>query len=160
MLIEDFKDGEVSGWRYFSDQVMGGVSEGNAVFVNENSETFARLQGDVSTANNGGFIQIRRDFRAGEIGDAAGLSLRVKGNDTAYYLHLRTAASRRPWQYFAATFEVTSDWQDIQLPWTDFEANGRGLSGPLDPNDILSIGIVANGRDHRAQLDLAKISAF
>ena len=46
-------------WSYFADTVMGGVSEGSAKFVNNGSVEAIRLTGQVSTANNGGFIQVR-----------------------------------------------------------------------------------------------------
>ena len=59
MLIEDFNDDARERWRYTSDRVMGGVSEGGAGLGREGDTTFAQLRGTVSTANNGGFIQIR-----------------------------------------------------------------------------------------------------
>jgi len=62
MLIDDFSDGAENRWRYTSDQVMGGVSEGGASLGAEDGITFAQLRGMVSTANNGGFIQIRQDL--------------------------------------------------------------------------------------------------
>ncbi|MEM7733257.1 MAG: CIA30 family protein, partial [Pseudomonadota bacterium] len=60
MMIEDFSDGQAQGWRYVSDRVMGGVSDGNMLMMQQDGETFSRLAGTVSTANNGGFIQFRR----------------------------------------------------------------------------------------------------
>ena len=45
-----------SRWDYFSDQVMGGVSSGSASFEQDGGQSILRLTGDVSTANNGGFI--------------------------------------------------------------------------------------------------------
>ena len=49
-------------WQYISDQTMGGVSNGQAVLDKDGDMIFARLTGNVSTANNGGFIQIRTNF--------------------------------------------------------------------------------------------------
>ena len=49
----------VKNWKYVSDQVMGGVSEGNVSLEQDGDMVFARLTGDVSTRNNGGFIQLR-----------------------------------------------------------------------------------------------------
>ena len=46
-------------WEYISDQVMGGVSVGKVEILNDN-KLFLRLSGDVSTKNNGGFIQVRK----------------------------------------------------------------------------------------------------
>ena len=40
-------------------RVMGGVSTGGASLEKDGDVTFARLTGNVSTRNNGGFIQLR-----------------------------------------------------------------------------------------------------
>ena len=45
-------------WSYLADTVMGGVSEGSAEFGNSGLDKTIRLTGEVSTANNGGFIQV------------------------------------------------------------------------------------------------------
>ena len=50
---------QTSEWSYQADTVMGGVSDGSAEFKGNGSEKFIRLIGEVSTANNGGFIQVR-----------------------------------------------------------------------------------------------------
>jgi len=46
-------------WQYVSDRVMGGVSDGQVSLEQDGDIYFARLTGNVSTANNGGFIQLR-----------------------------------------------------------------------------------------------------
>ena len=46
-------------WKFQSDQVMGGVSQGDASLVQDGDMFFFRLTGDVSTRNNGGFVQFR-----------------------------------------------------------------------------------------------------
>ena len=51
----------VKNWKYISDQVMGGVSEGTVSLEQDGDMVFARLTGDVSTKNNGGFIKINWD---------------------------------------------------------------------------------------------------
>ena len=157
MVLEDFQDG-AEGWRYFSDQVMGGVSEGQAALGSEDDVVFATLTGDVSTANNGGFVQIRRDLPGGLAPDSTALTLRVRGNGEPYYVHLRTTESRRPWQYFATTFPTTDDWVEVTLPWSAFVPSGRGFGGTLAPRDVRSVGIVAYGRDHEARVDVAQIT--
>ena len=157
MVLEDFQDG-ADGWRYFSDQVMGGVSEGQAALGSDGDIAFTSLTGNVSTANNGGFVQVRRDLPSGLETDKTGLTLNVRGNGETYYIHLRTVDSRRPWQYFAATFPTTADWTDVSLRWADFMPMGRGFDGQLAPQDIRSIGIVAYGKDHTADVSVSAIS--
>lgn len=157
MLIDDFSAGAESRWRFISDRVMGGVSDGTTSLDTQDGITFARLRGTVSTANNGGFIQIRQDLQTSLPAQATGIALKVRGNGAAYYIHLRPAVSRRPWQYYQAAFETTVEWQEITLPWSAFKARG-GLGPQFVPTDINSVGIVAYGADYEAVLDIAWIA--
>ena len=63
-------------WRFVTDGVMGGVSKGGLRFGRDPDGTaFARMTGDVSTANNGGFIQFRAGISFARLADGgAGLS--------------------------------------------------------------------------------------
>ena len=56
-MIIDNLDDKRANWSAISDNVMGGISEVNFYEVEEGEEKFYRLEGTVSTANNGGFIQ-------------------------------------------------------------------------------------------------------
>ena len=49
-------------WKFISDQVMGGVSSGEVSYSKLNNQNQAYISGNVSTKNNGGFIQIRRSL--------------------------------------------------------------------------------------------------
>lgn len=159
MILEDFTDGEASGWSYVSDRVMGGVSNGDAQFLSEGDTTFARLAGEVSTANNGGFIQIRRPLSEPLPAGSTGLTLTLRGNGEHYYIHLRPQGSRRPWHYFAASFEAPEGWSEVTLNWSDFKAQG-GLSADFDPTQITSMGIVAYGADYEAELDVKLVEVI
>lgn len=156
MLIEDFTDGEATGWSYVSDRVMGGVSDGGAAFLKDGDTTFARLSGQVSTANNGGFIQIRHQLTEPVPDTSTGLSLTLRGNRERYFVHLRPNTSRRPWQYYAASFEAPADWSTITLSWSDFTPQG-GLPEDFEPTQITSLGLVAYGANFTAELDVKRI---
>jgi len=153
MLIDDFSTPAESRWRFASDRVMGGISDGQAGLGVENGISFAQLRGTVSTANNGGFIQIRQDLASPLPTDASGIKLRMRGNGATYYIHLRPKASRRPWQYYQAAFESSESWQEVTLSWSAFQPQG-GLTARFSPEDILSLGIVAYGADYEANLDI------
>ncbi len=159
MLIDDFSNDAADRWRYTSDRVMGGVSDGRAALASEGEISFAQLRGTVSTANNGGFIQIRHDLTTPLPSDSTGIRLRARGNGATYYIHVRPTSSRRPWQFFQASFPTTPDWAEITLQWSDFSAQG-GLRGVLAPADIQSIGIVAYGADYEASLDVDWIASW
>ena len=87
-------------WHFISDRVMGGVSDGQLTLEQDGEIFFARLTGNVSTKNNGGFIQ----FRAGilqKLDDSfRGIKLKVCGNNQNYFIHIRTSGSVLPWQYY------------------------------------------------------------
>ena len=160
LVMDKFDADPKSRWSYVSDQVMGGVSEGSAEYLNQDGDSFARLTGRVSTENSGGFIQIRRAVAKGSVDDALGVYLRVRGNSQGYYVHLRTSGTVLPWQYYQAGFQVTEDWQTIRLPLTDFERSGSWLAAAVNPKSIRSIGVLAYGRDHQAEIDIAEIGFY
>ena len=151
-------------WRYVSDGVMGGVSRGSLSFGDDHGVGFARLTGDVSTANNGGFIQLRAGITFRSLDDdgasLTGIRVRARGNGETYFIHLRTTDNRRPWHYYAATFTAGADWQDTALDFDSFRHSAGMTPQHPQPQDIVSIGIVAYGRDHRADLSVAEISFY
>ena len=139
-------------WRYAADTVMGGISTGRGWV----EDGVLRLQGTVSTANNGGFIQIRTDLPDGLSGDT--VQLRVRGNGERYFIHLRSIHSTRPWLSYRAGFETTGDWTDITLPLNAFTPSRDSLPAQIQREDVRSIGVVAFGRDHEADVRVSHIA--
>ena len=138
MILEDFTDGDAAGWSYVSDRVMGGVSDGGAAFMQEGDTTFARLAGEVSTANNGGFIQFRTKLENHPADKSfSGVRIRVRGNDNQYSIHIRTKYLLLPWQYYESTFNATNQWTTIELPFSSFNKSNRLNFG----KDIASQGL-------------------
>ena len=147
-------------WRFVTDGVMGGVSRGSLSFETSDDVDFARLTGDVSTANNGGFIQLRTRLPSGAGKDVSGVYLRARGNSQKYFIHLRTRGTMLPWQYYQAEFDVSEDWQIFRLPLTGFKPSGSWLGKSPSPRSIRSLGIVAYGRDHKAIIDVDEIGFY
>ena len=160
MLLDDFQPPLTSEWVYLADTVMGGRSQGDGALLNEDGLAFARLTGNVTTANNGGFIQIRRNLPDLSDVPAQGIRLIVRGNDQPYFIHLRTGQSIRPWAYYAQSFDAPSQWQEVRLPFADFEPSARFMSRSIDVGDLKTLGIVAYGRDHVALLDVAEVGLY
>lgn len=133
---------------------MGGVSEGRMVFLTEGDVTFARLEGKVSTANNGGFIQMRTRLEAPPAASVRGIRLIVRGNGETYFVHLRNRGIVLPWQYYQAAFPTSGDWQEVRIPLTAFKPSGRLLRATPRVTDIRSVAVVAFGRDHATRVDL------
>lgn len=158
--IDDFSINPESRWQYLSDQVMGGVSSGGVEYRHLDTHSLAILDGQVSTENNGGFIQIRSKVSKAQVVDASGVYLRARGNNQQYYIHLRTTGTMLPWQYYQANFDVTEDWQEFKLPLEQFSRSGNWLSKRVNPRTIRSIGIVAFGRDHQAKIEIDEIGFY
>ena len=88
MILDDFNSNTHSQWSYVSDQVMGGVSQGGLVFESNQFETYAQLSGQVSTLNNGGFIQFRTNVTEILKSSYKGIYAKVKGNNQKYFIKM------------------------------------------------------------------------
>jgi hypothetical protein len=149
-----------ASWTYVSDQVMGGVSSGSARIETADGASHLRLTGQVSTANRGGFIQARITLDSPPPDGATGMLIRTRGNGEGYFIHLRTDGTLLPWQYYQAPFATTPDWAEVRLPFDAFNPSGALLRDTLRPASIRSIGIVAYGRDHSADVSVAEIGFY
>jgi hypothetical protein len=155
-----FTPGAEADWRFFTDQVMGGVSTGSVTIVSEDGMRFARMTGSVSTENNGGFIQMRADLAEAAPPEAQGVRLIVRGNSQRYFVHLRTRGTRLPWQYYQAGFDVEPDWTEIRLPFEAFAPSGALLTRVPRADRLSSVAVVAYGRDHAAGIDVAEVGFY
>lgn len=152
-VIEDFSGAPQSRWEFFSDQVMGGVSDGAAKVTNAG----LHLTGTVSTDNNGGFIQAR--LKPVTLApETQSITLEVKGNGAAYYVHLRTRGTMLPWRFYQAGFATDGTWQEVTLPLTAFTGEG-GKRGALKAKDVMSLALVAYGANYEADIKLRRVSA-
>jgi len=150
-------------WQYASDRVMGGVSDGQVTLEQDGETYYARLTGNVSTANNGGFIQFRSGVSFAnsekEGKNLQGVRLNVRGNGETYYIHIRTNESWSPSDYYAITFIANEEWQMIDLPFNKFERKWSKDSA-LDPKKIRRFGIVAYGKDFIADVSVSTIEFY
>lgn len=151
-VFEDFNPPR-HDWAYVADGVMGGVSQGQAVV----QDGAVRLTGMVSTDNNGGFIQVRTRFGGGWPVDARAIRLRVRGNGERYYVFLRTADAARPWHSYRASFDTSKDWEEVTLALAEFTAARPEMPQSFTPDQVVSLGLVAYGRDHSADLFVDRI---
>jgi hypothetical protein len=154
-----FKDNfqESNQWNYVADTVMGGISTGSVEFKTIEGKAVAVLTGNVTTENNGGFIQIRRDLRRVNLDNANSIKLIAKGNNQKYFVFLRTTGTKLPWQYYQSQFTVNENFNEFILPIDEFKKSGMLMSSKIDPKKITSIGIVAFGRDHYANISIKEL---
>ena len=112
MIFEDFsKNGEESKWEFISDQVMGGISSGSFNILKEKNISFLRMKGNVSLENNGGFIQVRKKVFQSIEGNIKAIKLITRGNQSDYFIHIRTKFTILPWQYYQLKFKVSNKWE-------------------------------------------------
>lgn len=152
-----------SSWRFIGDDVMGGLSTGSISFEKDKiGNTLGCLKGLVSTANNGGFIQMRREIDKADrkkIKDASAIILEASGNNDEYFVHLRTKGMLMPWTYYYAPFVATKDSRELIFPLSKFKRSGRFLGREFPRGaEIKSLGIVAYGKDYEAELCVNKVS--
>ena len=164
LVLDDFSadtDTTTRRWSMFTDQVMGGVSEGSAALEMILGRRALRLRGRVSLERNGGFVQVARPLGNGPASplDArqyAGLAITVCGRPGPYFIHLRTPDARAPWQYYAAALPVKTTWTDVLLRWADFTP--ESLQRALDVSRLQRLGVVAAKEAFAADIAIAKIA--
>lgn len=162
-VLEDFSQSprpDVGSWRMFTDRVMGGVSDGAQAVTEVSGRPALRLTGSVSLANNGGFVQSAFTPRRAIDGRSyAGLRLAVKGNgEDGYYVFLRTRATFMPWSFYSAPIPATTEWTDVEIPWSSFKRNSVWVD--LNPGQIRQIGIVAYAREMQADIAVALMALY
>ena len=150
-------------WQYVSDQVMGGVSVGKVTLEQDGEMYYARLTGNVSTANNGGVIQLRTGISFAnsekEGKNLQGVRLNVRGNGETYDIHIITNDRAYYGDYYSATFQADSDWKMIDLPFNTFERK-RYNTSKLDAKNIRSFAIAAYGRNFTSDVSVSTIEFY
>ena len=57
-------------------------------------------------------------------------------------------------------FFASENWEDIVLPFKNFSRSSRWLNRILEPSMVRSLGIVAYGRDHQADIQVSKVEGY
>ena len=163
LRLDDFDAGPAAmarRWSVFSEREMGGVSIANGTMATVHGHRALHLTGSVSLEQNGGFIQA-----ACSLGDPPGsgvnargfrgIALSVCGTSGSYFVHLRTADTRAPWQYYGAPVPVSGEWTRVDLDWGAFTP--ASIGAPLDVSRIVRIGIVAAKTAFQADVALSEL---
>lgn len=158
--METFENAPEARWQFFTDGVMGGVSSGRMTFAEDNGASYARMTGEVSTANNGGFIQMRSEALGTPPPGSTGVRLVVRGRDGPYFVHIRTSGTRLPWQFYQAGFDVAETWAEVRVPFEVFRPRGGFLRSELRAETVRSLAIAAYGRDHSADIAVREIDFY
>lgn len=148
-----------TNWEYVADRVMGGVSRGRMVAQDVAGRRAARLTGQVSLDNEGGFIQMAFDVLPGggllDASDFSAIELDAYGNGEIYDLRLRTDQLRRPWQSFRASFKAAPQWITHRIPFAAFQSHRTDAT--LDPGRLRRVGVLAIGREFAADVAVSAV---
>ncbi len=146
-------------WRIVTDRVMGGISQASMSIGEHAGRQALCLRGDVSLANNGGFVQANLPLSVRGSFDAhpfQGITFFARGNGEQYNIHLKTADTLAPWQSYRASFTADAQWRRVTLDFTDFKPHR--LTAPLDVRRLSKIGVVAIGRAFAAEVCIAELT--
>ena len=158
MTIDNLDDIRAD-WDIFSDRVMGGISEVYFYEMEEGGKSFYRLEGNVSTANNGGFIQSVAKIK--DIDEEyKGIRITVRGSEDKYYVWIRTPACRFPWDRYLVSFTPSKNWSTIEVPFSDFQKSNFYMRKKMNISRIKTVALAAYGKDFNAQLDIANIEFY
>ena len=170
-----FTQDNVKNWKFFSDQVMGGISEGQVSLEQDGGMLFTRLTGNVRTDNNGGFIQLRtstsmsnKPLMFKSIHNSKkdgkklqGIRLKVKGNGEKYHIFIQTTIFYRlPTSYKIATFDTSPNWETVEIPFNKFKKLKDNIDSNISAKDIKTFGIVAYGRDFKSDLSVSSVEFY
>lgn len=148
-------------WRAVSDTVMGGISTAKLGITSWQGKDCLHLSGNVSLANNGGFVQARLDLSMAGVLDASayrGIEIEVWGNGETYNFHLRSNDTHMVWQSYRTRFQALACWQKIQLPFDQFIPHR--LDTPLNIRQLRRVGVVAIGKPMQADIYIANLHFY
>jgi Complex I intermediate-associated protein 30 (CIA30). len=142
-------------WQFFTDGVMGGRSTGNVKIEKIKDELCYRMTGNVTTENNGGFIQMRVKIDPPiTSNNFVGVYIRALGNNFKYSIHIRTPYTTFPWQYYHSKFQVDDKWAEKFLPFSNFNKSNFYQPKQLNYQKIKTIGIVAGFKNFEADISV------
>ena len=165
MILDELNNPKLTNqsqkWIFITDQVMGGLSTGKFIVDEVDGVICYKMTGDVSTKNNGGFIQIRTKLSP-EINskDYNGVYIKVFGNERNYNLHLRTGLTLAPWQYYSYTFFSSKKWIEIRAPFIEFKKSNFYQPKSILGQNIKSVGLVAGFDNFKSDICLGEIGFY
>ena len=162
-VLFDFVDASAAKhWLVVNDNVMGGVSNGEA---SRTEDSCLRFSGSISLENNGGFASIRSQPTDFGLGDYHGIRIRVMGDGRTYQFRLRTGRNLDGIAFRQEFETIDNEWVEAELPFASFLPTFRGRIltdvEPLDPADIRQLGfLLADKRAGAFKLTVDRIVAF
>lgn len=150
-VLFDFVDAsEAERWLRVNDNVMGGVSKGEASPTEDSCLLFF---GSISLENNGGFASIRSRFTDFDLGGFDGIRIMVKGDGRTCQLRLRSDRSLDGIAFKHEFETIKNKWIEVVLPFASFLPTFRGRTltdaKPLEAADIRQLGFLISDKEAR-----------
>ncbi|OQQ02359.1 CIA30 family protein [Vibrio splendidus] len=156
-MIDFTQPNEHKNWKVTNDDVMGGISKGELIYV----DNMSRFRGELSLENNGGFSSVKRSIEspAHKIDSA---ELVFIGDGRTYQLRLTTSKDGNRVQYKHDFDTIKGQQFSKEFHLNDFQAvfRGRLLSDApeLKAQDIKQIGfLIADKQPSFFELDLIQL---
>ncbi|MFA0554297.1 CIA30 family protein [Vibrio sp. 10N.222.55.A1] len=156
-MIDFIQPNEHKNWTVTNDDVMGGISTGELIYLDDMS----RFRGELSLENNGGFSSVKRSIEspAHEIDSA---ELVFVGDGRTYQLRFTTSKDGNRIQYKHDFDTIKGEQFSKAFQFNDFQAvfRGRLLSDApeLKSRDIKQIGfLIADKQPSSFELDLIQL---
>lgn len=139
------------GWTRINDNVMGGISSSKA-YVQDDILYF---KGQLSLANNGGFVSLQRPLPGNFLSEASALCLRFRmEKDRQFQVRLRADPGGDGVAY-RRMITTTGTWQSVQLDIASFIPvfRGRVLTGipqvaqTIAPETIGQLGLLVGDKN-------------
>ena len=148
----------------YTDNAMGGSSEINAKLQKDASgNSYVHLNGKVVKKGYAGFaslsfvLSMQKDVLPVDISGFNAIEFDTKGNGEEYVL-LFLSSLVKDYNFHAAPFVTSKDWQTIKIPFSDLKQNQYyGKQIPLDLKTIKVISFSASGKDYDIDFDLRNI---
>ena len=152
IIVFDFNTkSDLNNWQVVNDGVMGGTSRSKFYL---NSEGHGCFDGTVSLENNGGFCSVRYEFNRIALDKNKIICLRIKGDGKDYQFRVKTKKSDA--HSYIYPFRTSGEWQNIEIPVTDFYPSfrGRKLDIPnYDGSNLEEIAfLIGNKKEENFQL--------
>lgn len=160
--LADWSRPEAPRLQPVDDRVMGGRSASRFRVTDQGSGIF---EGVVSLENNGGFASVRAGIENVDLGGAAGVRIRARGDGSRYRLSLRNDRRLSGINYFHDFQPPTDEWGEITLAFEGFRPSFRGRTPPnappLDPRRIRQIGfMIADRQEGPFRLEIAWVRGW
>nr|WP_255312588.1 CIA30 family protein [Vibrio splendidus] len=156
-MIDFTQAREHQNWTVTNDDVMGGISTGELIYL----DNMSRFRGELSLENNGGFSSVKRSIES-PTHEIDSVELVFVGDGRTYQLRFTTSKDGNRVQYKHDFDTIKGKQFSKEFHFDDFQAvfRGRLLSDApeLKSRDIKQIGfLIADKQPSPFELDLIQL---